>query len=241
MRWEGWLEYVVSPDGRTIAYEPLCPGPDYSFEAYLANFAVSAAMMQQGEEPLHSTVVEIDGRGVGLLGTSGAGKSSLAAYLVANGGRLITDDMLRITISDGKPWAQPGPLRLKLMEDSASVYMADAPRKGEWMPDSGKYLVVPSGPPRPHTAAPLAAMFHLAWPEPGDPDAVRAERLSGLELFQAIAASTMNSRVGSPARFQRQFEFATQLGQLLPIYRLSYPRNYDRLPEVVGLLKKCLP
>ncbi|MCB1485642.1 MAG: hypothetical protein KDJ17_12195, partial [Hyphomicrobiaceae bacterium] len=97
MRWNDWLEFVVSPDGRRISYHALCPGPPHAFEAYLANFAVSAAMIQHGEEPLHSTVVEWKGRGFGLTGPSGAGKSSLAAHLLTRGGRLVTDDMLRLT------------------------------------------------------------------------------------------------------------------------------------------------
>src|SRR5262245_34737092 len=85
VRWAEWFDFLVSSSGRRVLCRNLSNIALESFEAYLTNFAVSAALVQLGEEPLHSTVVDIGGRAIGLLGTSGAGKSTLASYLIDRG------------------------------------------------------------------------------------------------------------------------------------------------------------
>lgn len=240
MRWTGWLEFLVSPDGRHIAYNPLCDGPPHSFEAYLANFAVSAAMIQRGEEPLHATVVEWGGRGIGMLGPSGAGKSSLAAHLLTRGGRLVTDDMLRITFDGGKAYAQPGPLRLKLNADTVPIYGSAMSCRGEWSPDAEKFLFEPATIMQPHAGAILSALFWLDEPELGQDGGVTLERLCGLELFKHVSASTMNSLVSRAGRLQRQLAFAKAVGDSLPVFRLAYPRRHDRLDEVADAIRRAV-
>ena len=103
MRWGSWFEILAPAGGKRVLCHNLSELPLTAFEAYLTNFAVGAALIQQGEEPLHATVVDIGGRAVGLLGPSGAGKSTLAAVLIDRGGVLLTDDMLRVTFEDGAP------------------------------------------------------------------------------------------------------------------------------------------
>ncbi len=46
---------------------------------------------------LHASVVAMDGRGLLILGTSGAGKSGLALRLMALGARLVADDRVLIS------------------------------------------------------------------------------------------------------------------------------------------------
>ena len=99
------FETVISADGRTVICAPPGDVDRRSFEASLMNYVLSAALTLQGEEPLHSTVVEFDGRAVGLLGRSGAGKSTLAACLIGKGADLFTDDMLRLHFAGGAAMA----------------------------------------------------------------------------------------------------------------------------------------
>ena len=47
---------------------------------------------------LHSTTVDISGRGISIIGDSGAGKSSLAIKLIAMGAKLVSDDMTSMEI-----------------------------------------------------------------------------------------------------------------------------------------------
>jgi len=232
MRWAEWFDFLVSADARRIVCRNLSNVPLESFEAYLTNFAVSAALVQLGEEPLHATVVDISGRAIGLLGTSGAGKSTLASYLIDRGGDLLTDDMLRVTIENGEALAHPGPNRLKLFEEAANRYLQNGANPARWSPLGEKLIYELGDPKMARPARRLSALFRLDAPTTGSDGGVTLEQLRGLELFKAISASTMTTRLHTPARLARQFRFAERLARMLPVYRLSYPRNFDVFRQV---------
>lgn len=236
-----WFDFLVSPNGRRVLCRNLSNVALASFETHLTNFAVSAALVQLGEEPLHSTVVDINGRAIGLLGTSGAGKSTLASYLIDRGGKLLTDDMLRVTIEGADALAHPGPYRLKLFEEAANRYLRNAVNLAHWNP-LGKKLIYELGDPKmARSARRLSALYRLDAPMSGTDGGVALEQLRGLELFKAISASTMNSRLHTPARLARQFRFAERIARMLPVYRLSYPRNFDVFGQVAEQIYRSAP
>lgn len=51
---------------------------------------------------LHGTAVAYQGRGVLILGASGAGKSGLALQLMALGGVLVADDAVQVALANGE-------------------------------------------------------------------------------------------------------------------------------------------
>jgi len=51
---------------------------------------------------VHGSCVEIDGRGALFVGKSGSGKSGLALDLISRGARLVGDDQITLSISDGR-------------------------------------------------------------------------------------------------------------------------------------------
>jgi hypothetical protein len=61
---------------------------------------------------LHAAAVEIDGRAIILVGQSGAGKSSLTAWLVAQGAKYITDELTVVT-PDGLVMGLSRPIQIK--------------------------------------------------------------------------------------------------------------------------------
>ena len=77
--WTGLFDFVVSADGEDVYSRPLADGAYESFHTYLLNQVLSFALLCRGVEPLHSTTVVVEGRGVGFLGDCGYGKSSLGA------------------------------------------------------------------------------------------------------------------------------------------------------------------
>jgi hypothetical protein len=229
MRWRGWFDFVVSSDGRRVLCRNLSNIALERFEAYLTNFAISAALVQLGEEPLHSTVVEIEGRAIGLLGYSGTGKSTLASYLIQKRGDLVTDDMLRVTFEGQHALAHPGPYRLKLFKDPADRYLREVASVDCWTP-GGKLIYELGDPRKARGARRLSAFYQLC--RSGNEVSVAAERITGLELFKTISASSMNIRLHTPARLTRHFHFAERIAGLLPVYRLTYPTNFEILSQV---------
>jgi hypothetical protein len=242
VRWGSWFEILVSRDGRRVLCNNLSDMPLESFEAYLTNFAVSAALIQQGEEPLHATVVEIAGRAVGLLGPSGAGKSTLAAFLINQGGSLVTDDMLRVTFEDGAALAQPGPRRIKLFKEPAHRYLPGRLRVGYWNPVGEKMIFEPDGSHCTVVPRPLSALYHLEVPcPPVELDRPLLEKLCGVELFNTILSSSMDYRSHSPARLERQFRFAERLAKGVPLFRLSYSRGLNVIDQAASRIYESAP
>jgi predicted DCC family thiol-disulfide oxidoreductase YuxK len=241
VRLKDWFDFLVSSDGRCILCRNLSNVALESFEAYLTNFAVSAALVQRGEEPLHSTVVEINGRTIGLLGASGAGKSTLASYLLHRGAELVTDDMLRVTFEGANAIAHPGPYRLKLFKEPADRYLRSAASAGSWIPFGDKLIYELGNPKKARRARRLSALYQLAGPVRESDQGVVLERLAGVELFKTISASTMNTRLHTPARLARQFRFAERIARMLPVYRLTYPRNFEFLSQVAEQIYQSAP
>src|SRR5206468_5249103 len=93
-RWRGVGEFLVSGDGRRIVCRQSDAGTAESFYVYLLGQALSFALVKSGFEPLHATVLVIDGEAVAFLGESGFGKSTLAACFLGAGYQVLTDDLL---------------------------------------------------------------------------------------------------------------------------------------------------
>lgn len=240
MKLDGIFETIVSADGSDVACARLGDADQRTFEANLLNFVLSAALTLRGEEPLHATVLEREGRAFALLGPSGAGKSTLAAFLVARGARLVTDDMLRLTFANGRAMAHHGPHRLKLFDEQARLLLPEAVAAGHFNRLSGKLMVEPPADATNRALPrPLAAMFWLG-DSPPRSDEVRSARLSGTALARALLSSAMNIRYHAPDRLARQMRFAGRVAETVPVHALAYPRRHELLGRVDDEIRKVL-
>ncbi len=242
MKVDGVFRAIVSRDGRHVICGPLGDVDRRAVEANLMNFVLSAALTLRGEEPLHSTVVDIEGRAVSLLGLSGAGKSTLAAFLISCGADLVTDDMLRVTFAGGSMLAYPGPYRLKLFEEPGKRLLPHAVVNGYFNELSGKLMLQPRAAAAAHRPpVPLAALFHLGLPDDQGPAGmIQIQQMLGLNLAKAVLSSAMDTRYCEPARLARQMAFAARVADTLPIYSLRYPRRFDVLDEVATTIRRTI-
>lgn len=85
LRWTGLFEFLVSADGRDIQFHRLPRATPESLSAYLLGQVLSFSLLAFGEEPLHGTVVVVDGEAIGFLGDCGYGKSTLGAAFLRLG------------------------------------------------------------------------------------------------------------------------------------------------------------
>ena len=239
---ENIFEVVVSSDGCDVICSASPSVDRRTFEANLMNFVLGTALTLRGEEPLHSTVIDLDGRAIGLLGHSGAGKSTLAALLIKRGADLVTDDMLRVEFSQGQPLAHQGPYRLKLLDESGRRFLPNALSDGHFNSISGKIMVRPREAGRVRSGPlPLAGLYYIGeLPGQPRPAAVSSARLSGLELAKVILSSSMDDRYTLPNRLARQMAFAAQLSRMLPVYSLRYPRSFDVMDEVAAEIHRTM-
>jgi hypothetical protein len=234
----GVLQAEVSADGGTALCAPAPEGDRRAFEANVLNFVLSIALTLKGEEPLHATVVQKDGRAIAFLGDSGSGKSTLAAFLLSQGAALVTDDILRVGFVGDKPIVHRGPLRVKLFDEQARLLLPAAARDAAFNPMSGKLLVEAAAhPANDDGPVRLAALFWLddAAPTPSDPS-VSVRRMHGLETARILLASTLHRDHRTAERTSRQLREIGRLATAVPLFAVGYPRRHELLPSVAGAI-----
>jgi hypothetical protein len=229
LRWTDRFEFLVSADGRRIAARPLNGESSETFHTYLLGPALSFALLKQGFDPLHATAVTIEGAGVGFLGDTGFGKSSLGAAFLQAGHRLLTDDLLVLSASRDGFIAHPGPPRMKLFPEIARAVLARTPR-GARMAAATSKLVIPLE--ERHTSAsavPLKALYVLAPPDRRSRSGVTIRRVSKRHACLALLRNAFNMAVDSPQRLTGQLAFAASVAAGVTIKRLAYPRDIAEL------------
>ncbi len=112
----GGREVRISPDPQVEA--PL-------LRSFLLGPVFAVLLRQRGFLVLHASAVEIDGRAYLFMGGSGWGKSTVAAALCRQGGRLLSDDVTAIDLTGAEPTVMPGYPQLKLWPDSVAALGLD--------------------------------------------------------------------------------------------------------------------
>jgi hypothetical protein len=230
--WRGHFEFIVSPDGRTVAARQIGRRTPESFHTHMLGQALSFALVRQGIDPLHATVVDIGGAAVAFLGDSGYGKSSLAAAFVGAGDRLVTDDLLVISETAAGLVAHPGPPRLKLYPQALRRLLPEA--RGTILITASPKLMVPLT-PRQATAAvvPLRAVYVLAPPDDAREHArVTIRTLSPRQACLALIRNTFNTVIVDEARLAQQFVLVTRVAAALPVKAVSYRRSFRDIDAV---------
>ena len=233
LRWRRHFEFVISADGCCIAGRPLHRAAPEAFHSYLLGHVLSYVLLKRGLDPLHGTVVVVDGAAVAFIGDCGYGKSSIAAAFIATGHRLLTDDLLVVRPASDGFTVFPGPPRIKLWPQiAAAVFEGGA--HGVPMNRFTPKLIVPLGPHQVHPApAPLRAIYVLARPGGGGRSSrVFIRRVSARRSFVALLRNTFNAHMRQPDRLERQFRQASRIALSIPVKMLSYRRQVGLLPEV---------
>jgi hypothetical protein len=228
IRWPGRLS-LRAREGRELLYDP-DPGLDpAALVVYLLGPGLATLLHQRGRMVFHGTGIAEAGAGLLLLGESGAGKSTLAAAAVAEGFRLVADDVSPVNETSE---LLPGPGRLKVGEDAAAALgrdPADLAPLGEGFPK--RVLRVPAA----RSPVPLAAVAVLQ----AGPRAA-SEALEGEQAFLALLGHSYCRRLLPDTGDRLHFERCAALAASVPVRRLVVPRDLGRLGEAVDRLRRLL-
>ena len=208
----------VSGDGATVLCAP--PGPaEWDWQRFLVGRILPWAAVLRGYETFHASAVEIDGRVVAFAGDTGMGKTSLALRLVAEGARLVSDDVLALETTGRGVIAHAG-AGIACVRPAEREAIADATwaALGTELGHSGKtYIAVPVAPePRP-----LGAIYFLrrggegaiAPLDPPDP--------------RLLLASTFVLGVRTPERMLNQLDVCAAIARGVPSFHLSVTAGGD--------------
>jgi hypothetical protein len=207
-----------------------------SFEAYLFNQVLSFALVQMGREPLHATVVEGDGKAIGLVGPPGAGKSTMAAALLARGFHLVTDDLLLVAHTDAGPFAQIGLPRLKLYPKISEALLPGLPAGPRLNSGTAKEILpLPKG-MRAGGPHPLHALVVLNRRK-GKRD-VTLRRLGGKSAFATLTANTFNPVDQTQERLASHLPEVARIVREVPVKALHYGNGVSRIDDACEVLER---
>jgi hypothetical protein len=147
--------------------------------------------------------------------------------------------LLILSEAGKKLLAHPGFSRIKLFPEIARTLLGDR-AVGTPMNPFTRKLIIPLDPGLsfPKSAA-LKTLFVLRPPNPrSQGKRVTIRRLSPRQAFLALTENTFNAKIREPDRLKRLFNFASRIALQVPVKSLSYPRDLDRLPEVIGSILK---
>jgi hypothetical protein len=179
--------------GNEITVDLAVGASERNVRVFLLGSALGVLCHQRGLLPLHASAIEIDGRTVAFAGSSGAGKSTVAAYFHGRGYRVLTDDLCVVSIAeDGTPRAWPGPPRIKLWRDAVDALGYKDQALAPAVDGLEKYQL-PTSSGEESEALPLAKLYVLGNVPPGASEKVA--RLTGGHALTAIFRQTYCRRI----------------------------------------------
>jgi hypothetical protein len=231
--WAGLHEFLVSVDGRRIIGYALNERAKESFYVYLLGQVLSYSLIKLGVEPLHATVVDIDGLAVAFVGDCGYGKSTLAAAFLRAGYPILTDDLLVVHRQNDVLWAYSGLPRLKLFPEIAQQILGTDRRSVPLNSLTSKLIIPLDRGQHCSGCIPLRVIYALRRPaNETKSKATIIRRLKQRDAFTTLLKNTFNTVVVEPKRLECQFVRAAEISSRVPIRSLAYPRALARLPEV---------
>ncbi|MBO7747798.1 aldolase [Paenibacillus sp. MWE-103] len=233
--------FRVSRDGIIT----VCPAADCSMRKlrlFLLGSCMGVMLLYRNLLPLHGSAVVIGEQAYAIVGQSGAGKSTLAAALLHEGFKLLTDDVIAISMdpNTGMPTVIPSYPQQKLWEESvAGLQMKSSGLETLYQNDDRPKYAIPVREQFANKSIPLAGIFELVKTDNAHPT---CEPLHGLERLPLLFRHTYrNYHIPLLGLMEWHFQFTTRMTEEVDVYRLSRPVCGFKVNELVSIfLKKTL-
>jgi hypothetical protein len=224
--------FLLAASG-TVRIEPALPVVDMDLRAILFGSVLGAFVHMRGLLPLHASAVRFGDGAVAFTGASGAGKSTMAAFLSARGHQTLADDVCVIETGADGAIVRPSLSRLKLW--GASMDALGEPRL-EANRDTLRWEKFHLRQKPALTARPLRAIVAL---EQGRTGAISLQQLAGSEAITTVLGNVFRPRYAqclglTPQTFRRSADVAASV----PTFRLDRPWDLDRIEAIADLIEE---
>jgi hypothetical protein len=189
-------------------------------------------LKRRGVFGVHAGGVALEGRGVVLAGTSGAGKTTLTLALALAGFDLLGDDMLFLRAEDGEPAMLAFPDELDVSETTASFFPELKARlRPDALPGAVKRQLDPAALEADLVAEARPAL--VLFPRIGTGGPSTLEPLSFDEALLELAPNVLLTEASSS---QRHLETLGSLLRAGRSFRLSTGRDFDQTAALIRQL-----
>lgn len=224
--------------GKRIIVSPVKGTDNAHLSLFILGSCMGALLMQRKILPLHGSALAIDGKAYAIVGDSGAGKSTLATALLNKGYRLLSDDVIAVSLTRNKmPFILPSYPQQKLWQESLKDLGMDKDGYCSVFERETKYAVpVPtkfSAEP-----LPLAGIFELVKSENEQIEIHRIERLNRLHtLLRHTYRKLLISGFGLR---EWQFGISASIVNQMDFFQLTRPIYGFTAPQLASLILDTL-
>ncbi|MGH8874899.1 MAG: hypothetical protein ACRDVM_06555 [Acidimicrobiia bacterium] len=230
IRFPRLCEATVEAGGRGVSIHPDPRADPDLVPVVLIGNIMAFLLAIRGHCVLHASAVEARGQGVALVGSSGMGKSTVAALLCSAGATLITDDVLRVDLGN-EPICLRGTAQLRLRPAARQILglFAKEPPTGETADSRVAVL-----PPRARRRVPLAAVV-VPLPSRTDRQVV-VQEISGAEALLLLARFPRIYGWREEVVLARNFRQLASLVRQVPVFTARVPWGPPFRPDTSGEL-----
>ncbi|RYB92586.1 hypothetical protein EUA06_06480 [Nocardioides glacieisoli] len=220
LRFGSTCDVVVDSRAEHVTLHMVDGVPEAMGAVIVGGTVLAYLLMLRGETVLHASAVDVGGRAVAFIGSSGMGKTTLATLMCRDSGLLITDDVLRLgRRADGLDACALGATEVRLRAAAAGLSGEFAEGVSDRLTADDRRAV--SVPAATEEGVPLAAMV-IPRPRRNSPE---------LTLTRLRPAAAAMSMLGFPRilglRDERmlaaQFDQMVDLGGRVPVFVADVP------------------
>jgi hypothetical protein len=225
-------------DGNKIIVSPMDGFNEDAARLYILGTCMGAILLQRGILPLHGSAIVIDGKAYGFVGDSGAGKSTLASAFLRKGYKLLTDDVIAITLSQNDiPVVTPSYPQQKLWQESLNAFGVARHQYRPLLERETKYAV-PVPTQFKTDSIPLAGIFELII---SPNEQVEILPIQGLQRLQTLFHHTYRNFIIEPAGLMEwHFQTLTRFVHKIVIFQLRRPVSRFTAHDLPEMILKTL-
>lgn len=221
---------VMDGGTRLVWYPPPGDTDQDAVRKDILGRVMAVSLHEGGDTPLHGSAVVMPEGAVAFVAPKFYGKSTAAAALVDAGAHLLSDDLVAVG-SNRVPVVKPAMSTIHLWRDAVGHVTAAASERTT-PPGASKVRVRWRAPVRESTSEPLRAIYILSPVDADSPEGVQRERITGrLAPVVVLAQSKIALLLGSTGCAEL-LPRVCALTERVPVYRLSVPRDMERLKEL---------
>jgi hypothetical protein len=219
--------------GRTRVWAVDVAAEQWRLSHPLLTLSLIEQLKRRGLFSLHAAGVARQGRALLVVGTSGAGKTTLSLALVRAGFDFLSDDMLFLDPDGNPPRVHAFPDEVDITQHTAEFFpelrpLADTPRR-RGFPKWTLRAEAVFGAHIAWTCQPAALIFPRI-------SAAAASRLEPMRSSDALMEMLPNVLLTEPHACQAHLHALASLAHHTPCYRLSTGRDFEALPGLLGAI-----
>lgn len=216
LRFHGTCDVLVDPEKTTLSCRPEPETGLGVVPLLVSGTGLAFLLGLRGSLVLHASAVQIGRGSVALAGLPGMGKSTLAAILCSEGGRLLSDDALRVDVH-GVVRCFRGTSRVRLRQPAGWVLALYPDVTPGTSPDARLTLEPTAS--KPECILSAVVIPHLS----RDATRVIAQRIDPAEAVFRLSPFLRIARWRAPDLVSRHFRQLGELASRVPTFMLTVP------------------